>query len=242
MPTPHSPELAIIIPVYNEEKLVGPVLAKWRAEMERLGVDYVMHVINDGATDNSQKSINAEAQRAPHGRILPHEQPNQGHGPAIRNGYTRGLGATWLFQIDSDDEMGVEAFEQFWNTRQKADFVVGERVRDGAPLARRLISAVSRLVIRVFYGAGVNDVNTPYRLMRSERFAPLIKALPQDTFAPNILISGFAAQQNMRIVNLPVRCVRRRENVKFVGARLLKGVALSFGQAILFRFNGMPKP
>ena len=56
----------------------------------------------------------------------------------------------------------------------------------------------------IFYGFGVTDVNAPYRLYRAEKFREAFVAIPTDTFAPNVVLSGYAARSGMRILELPV--------------------------------------
>lgn len=75
-----------------------------------------------------------------------------------------------MFQVDSDDEMGPELFGELWARRKNHDFLVG--IRDGRvqALPRKIVSFVSRLCVRVFYGKSAWDVNAPYRLMRCSAF------------------------------------------------------------------------
>ena len=49
-----SDELAVVIPVYNEEESIAAVLNKWTGELNRLSIDYHIHVYNDGSNDGSE--------------------------------------------------------------------------------------------------------------------------------------------------------------------------------------------
>ena len=48
-----SDRLCIVMPVYNEQEAIGPVLKKWDAAMSALGIDYEIRPYNDGSKDNS---------------------------------------------------------------------------------------------------------------------------------------------------------------------------------------------
>jgi len=50
-PTP--PELVLVVPVYNEEDAIVPVLTEWRAELVRTVGDgrFAILVVDDGSTD-----------------------------------------------------------------------------------------------------------------------------------------------------------------------------------------------
>jgi len=76
--------IAVVIPAYNEEKLIGEVLA---------GIpDYVTRVyaVNDGSTDRTGTIIDAYARRD--ARVVPiHHNPNRGVGAAITAGYKQAV-------------------------------------------------------------------------------------------------------------------------------------------------------
>ena len=49
-------KLSIIIPVYNEEGTIRPILKKIN-ELKNVNINFEVIVINDGSTDNSVKII-----------------------------------------------------------------------------------------------------------------------------------------------------------------------------------------
>jgi len=100
--------------------------------------------------------------------------------------------------MDSDNEMGPETFPMLWKDRENYDFLLGQRDGRIQALPRKVISLVSRCVISFFYGKSVYDVNAPYRLMRSASFAKVFDKIPSDTFAPNVIISGFVGLKKLR--------------------------------------------
>ncbi|MCE5230179.1 hypothetical protein LLG95_11345, partial [bacterium] len=97
----------------------------------------------------------------------------------------------------------------------------------------KLISAVARLTVRVMFKGGVRDVNTPYRLMRSDALAAILWAIPDDTFAPNVIISGLCAKKGCRIFNTEVpHSGRRTGKVSIVKWKLWKAALKAFMQTI----------
>lgn len=232
-------DLAVVMPVYNEAEAIGPVLKKWGAMLDTLGIRYHIRAYNDGSKDATGKILRAIAEGAG-GRVLAIDKPNSGHGPTILRGYREAAEvADWVFQIDSDDEMGPEAFPVLWAARERRDFLVGKRDGRRQPLARKVVSFVSRLCVRLFYGKGVWDVNSPYRLMRAERFAPFYAAIPGDTFAPNVLLSGLAARHGLRVLEVPVpQHDRTTGEVSIKKWRLFRAAVRSFGQTIGFALSG----
>lgn len=231
--------LCVVMPVYNEEEAIGGVLEKWCATLDGMKVDYEIRPYNDGSKDGSLAVMRGTAARLGT-RVSVRDKPNGGHGPTILQGYREAAadGFDWVFQIDSDDEMGPEKFRDLWAHRENHDFLVG--VRDGREQAwpRKVVSAVSRWCVRVFYGKSVWDVNTPYRLMRVSAFRPLWKGIPEGTFAPNVIISGLAARHALRCWETPVphRC-RATGTVSIAKWKLAKAAAKSFVQTVSFAMD-----
>ena len=61
--------------------------------------------------------------------LIVHDKLNSGHGPTILQAYRENSDADWIFQTDSDDEIGPEQFEDLWRSRDNYDFLIGRRVR-----------------------------------------------------------------------------------------------------------------
>ncbi len=235
----NSEKLAIVIPVYNEEGAIAAVLSKWVCKLDSMKIAYSINAYNDGSKDHTAEILEKCASEFL-GKINVCNKPNSGHGPTILKGYNdaANAGYSWVFQIDSDDEMGPESFDKLWDQRKNHDFLVG--IRDGRKqlLPRKVISFVSRLCVRIFYGKSVWDVNTPYRLMRVSAFADIFKNIPADTFAPNVIISGMAARKKMRCFEIPVpQRDRQTGEVSIKKWNLLKAAVKSFKQTILFSFS-----
>ena len=115
--------------------------------------------------------------------------------------------APWVFQTDSDNAFGTSAFELLWARRENFDVLIGRRVGRQSNMARRLVTATSRLVVRRLFHSSITDANTPYRLMRASALGPLLALLPDDAIAPNVIISGLAGYARLRVFQTEVRDV-----------------------------------
>lgn len=231
--------LCVVMPVYNEQDAIGPVLEKWVKALTALGIDFVIRPYNDGSKDRSLEVMRKVAARAD--RIEVRDKKNGGHGNTILTGYREAAkdGFDWVFQIDSDDEMGPEKFGELWTKRGEYDFLVG--IRDGRKqaLPRKIISFVSRLCVRLFYGKSIWDVNTPYRLMRVSKFREFYEKIPLTTFAPNVILSGLVGRNHLRFHEIRVpQHDRTTGEVSIKKWKLLKAAARSFYQTIAFAVKG----
>ncbi|MCY3576599.1 MAG: glycosyltransferase family 2 protein [bacterium] len=234
-------ELCAVMPVYNEEEIVGQVAESWLEVLDGLGVDYELVAIVDGATDGSEQVLRAVAER--HRRLVVDVKPNSGHGPTILRGYRRGAAtADWVFQTDSDDEMPAASFGELWELRHNKDAVIGIRSSRDQSAGRRAITRLARLTARAAFGCRLADVNCPYRLMRSSALAPLLAPIPDDTFAPNVAISGLLSRSGARLAEVPVPHHDRTTGVvSILGWRALRAALRSFGQTVRLSRARIPK-
>lgn len=227
--------LKLIIPVYNEEGAIHEVINDWTAQLSKLKIDFKIYVFNDGSKDNTLKILQDLAKE--NENLVVVDKPNSGHGPTILKGYKENLDVKWLFQVDSDNELKANEFDKFWNARNDYDFLIGKRVQRNSPLPRIVTTQISRMVVNLFYGGKVTDVNAPYRLMRVEAFQNDIPKIPNDTFAPNLIIAGLASLRKMRVKQFDVtHHDRQTGEVSIKKWKLFKAAFKSFKQTIAFRF------
>ena len=231
--------LAVVMPVYNEEGAIAAVLDKWLSMLDRLDdVEYQIHVYNDGSKDKT-KEILDQYEKGKENKLIVHNKPNSEHGATILLGYQENSrNHDWIFQIDSDDEMGSELFPDLWERRRNNDFLLGIREGRKQVFPRKIISFVSRQVVRIFYGKRtVWDVNSPYRLMRSKVFYKIYQEIPRDTFAPNVIISGMMEKCGLRYYQQMVQRDRQTGEVFIKKWKPFKATVKSFWQTIKFAFR-----
>jgi dolichol-phosphate mannosyltransferase len=210
-------ELSVVMPVYNEADAVGPVVSAWAEELDRLKIRYELLVYDDGSRDRTADVL----RRIASGRhqVVVKSHANMGHGPTISRGYREAAGE-WVFQIDSDDEMSPDGFEQLWTRRAAYDLLLGCRQDRNSTAARRIISFGSRAIVRLLFGKGLWDVNTPYRLIRRSALAAMLTRIPARAFAPNVIMSGLAVRDGLRVYQVRVpHQVRRAGTASIAGWR-----------------------
>ncbi len=235
-------DLILVMPVYNEAQCVAGVIEKWRDAFEQLNINAELLVLNDGSRDETEQTLE---QFQDDERVSIVNKPNSGHGPTILQGYREAVKrADWVFQVDSDDEMQPDAFAGFWKRRDKYDAIFGIRWHREQDAGRRVLSAGSRILVRLFFGRGVRDVNVPYRLMRAEKLAPIVAAIPDDTFAPNLLISGVFGQTVKRVTNRNVLHENRKTGTVSLKSSKLWKIALKSGRQttafmVRYRLKGL---
>jgi glycosyltransferase involved in cell wall biosynthesis len=232
----NSLTLAVVIPVYNEQENLIPLLLDWQPVFQKAAAPYRLIFIDDGSTDQSLRLLHEMQVNDPTLTVI--TQANAGHGPAILRGYHQALDAEWVFQIDSDHQLDPAAFRDLWNNRDRYDLLLAQRTDKDASPGRRLISGISRKIVHGLFGTAVDDVNSPYRLMRAGRLREALQKIPAGSFAPNILITAWFVRRKSRIFTTETRprggAKRRRSRLN---SYFLRGAVQSAFQTLMFRIR-----
>ena len=195
-------DVAVVIPVFNEEKLIGECINEWLNVLDSVNLNYEILIIDDGSSDATISIVERYRDNQNIQLII---KQNEGHGPTILAGYKRAVGiAEWVFQADSDNEISPNQFSALWSRRQGQDAVIAWRQGRNQTSVRRLVTFFARVTTKVLFRCHLRDVNIPFRLIRSETLTILLEKIPSDTFAPNIALSGALSLMNYQVEECPV--------------------------------------
>ncbi len=228
MQHPKQYELVVVVPVYNEVKLIQQFTEDWVQLLNQLNIRYCIRFYNDGSTDGSAVLLNELARTNTAIQVI-HKQ-NSGHGATLLQAYKEAVDAEWIFQVDSDHELDHTVFSVFWRNRQLYDVLLGERIKEKQTgLFRKLLSAVSALSLRVFFGKGINDSNCPYRLMHASALQQALLQIPEKCFAPNVLLSAVFVSTKKQIKTIPLKQnFRKPRSGSGFSMLMLKGAVNTF--------------
>jgi len=95
------PQLAVVVPVFNERDNIPPLLAEIAAAL-RGNVDYEVIYVDDDSSDDSLAVLQAEKSRHPELRII-HHVTRSGQSTAVWNG-VRAANAPWIATLDGDGQ------------------------------------------------------------------------------------------------------------------------------------------
>lgn len=217
--------LWVVMPAYNEEECVRPVISAWMEAIRRETEDFTFCVLNDGSRDRTLHRLRELAADYPHLAIV--DKPNSGHGQSCLTGYRLALqaGARWVLQIDSDGQCDPVFFRQFWSLRREHAFVFGVRKTRFDGTIRSLITRAVSLTVYIAFGVWVPDPNVPYRLMRA---AELARILPEDEVRIHLANVYLAAliQRSCPIRWVPIHFLNRIAGTPSVKALAFVGQGL----------------
>jgi dolichol-phosphate mannosyltransferase len=228
-------KLSVVIPCYNEEECLEEVLRSWDAELSKRIDDYEIIVIDDGSTDGTEGILGRLAESM--GSLKVTRQPNRGHGSALLAGYEEARGE-WVFHTDSDHQMEPEDFWFLWERRRPSGYVMGVRVNRQDPVHRLVITWALRWFVTVLLCRKVRDINVPYKLVERELLRDIIGTIPEDTFAPSILMVQAAVHWGIEIEEVEVKHLPRTTGESTLKPMKLVAVcALALVQSSLYRLR-----
>lgn len=193
-------KIAVLIPAYNSEDTIGPLLHS----ITPILPDATLFVVDDGCTDAT-----AEISRAAGAEVLVHAQ-NRGKGAALKTGFEVILAREfdWIFTVDADGQHDPASLPLFVTAaRNGADMIIGNRLhnRTGMPWPRLFSNTVTSWLLSRRTGVRIKDSQCGYRLIRSD----LLRAFPlvTDNFELESEIIIKAALARYQICFVPIETI-----------------------------------
>jgi dolichol-phosphate mannosyltransferase len=170
--------ISIVLPAYNEEAALPPLLESIAEVQERSLPDLRVFVVDDGSADQTAEVVRHASKQHPWIKLAPHEH-NKGLSEAIQTGFETALrdarSDDIIVTLDADNTQPPEIIPgmvQLIDSHQ-ADVVVASRFRGGAqvhgvPLRRRLYSRVMSMLFQLAFPVrGVRDYSCGFRAYRA---------------------------------------------------------------------------
>jgi glycosyltransferase involved in cell wall biosynthesis len=168
--------LSVVIPAYNEEQGIHPVLDSLVQDLAALDVPYEILVVDDGSQDNTARIIREHS----HVRLVTHER-NRGYGAALKTGI-RFATYDLICITDADGTYPNERIPELLARLHEhhSDMVVGARTGEHVriPLVRRPAKWFIARMASFVAGEPIPDINSGLRLFRRGSVLPFWNVLP----------------------------------------------------------------
>ena len=144
-----SPELSIVVPVFNEEGNVLPLLDEIETALKGV-VRYEIVFVDDGSTDDSPAELEAAAGKSDMVRVLRHDR-RAGKSAALVTGFEAAR-AAWVQTLDGDRQNDPRDVARIWAAIQPIPetlgMVAGQRRRRNDEAVKWLSSRTANLIRR----------------------------------------------------------------------------------------------
>ena len=196
--------LSIIIPAYNEEAGIGPVIQKLKKTMEKTPHTYEIIVVNDGSGDKTGKIARSNGVK-----LIEHPR-NRGYGASLKTGIKRAR-HDWILITDADGTYPVEDIPRLLKHTGQYDMVVGARTGRSVhiPLLRRPAKWFLLKLAGYISGTRIPDINSGMRVFKKSiayRFMGLFP--PGFSFTTTITLASLTNDYSVKYV--PINYHRRK--------------------------------
>lgn len=205
MMTENGPELSVVIPMFNEESVVGELYARLTTVLGGAGRTYELVFIDDGSRDRTFERLKAIQEQDGRVRLIK-LRGNFGQTPALAAGFDHARGEI-IIGMDGDLQHLPEDLPKFLAKMDEGyDIVSGWRKDRKDPfLSRRLPSKIANWLMSKISGIALHDFGTTFKAYRRDVLSEIHLYGELHRFIP-VLASRIKA----RIVEIPIENIRQK--------------------------------
>jgi dolichol-phosphate mannosyltransferase len=186
-----TPDFSVVIPFFNEENNVEPVLQELRDVLQSQSRSYEVVVVDDGSMDGTAMRLKQETAGWPAARVFRLAR-NCGQAGALLAGMRSAKGKD-IVLLDGDGQNDPRDIEKALCALGRYDMVIGHRVDRHDSFKRRLISSLGNSVRRIFTNDGVSDAGCGLKVFHREVLDAFIPIRTLYSFMPALAkAAGFS--------------------------------------------------
>ncbi len=211
-------KISIIIPVYNEEQVIGSIIQRIQAVMDEIGNEYEILAINDSSTDNT-----VAAATAANATVISHPY-NKGNGAAVKTGIRNATGDI-LIMLDADGQHPPEDIPRLLAEIEAYDMVVGARTgASDSKVHRDIANKIYNRLASYVSDHKIEDLTSGFRVVKREIAQEFIHLLP-NTFSYPTTITMAVLRSGYSLKYVPIVSPQRvgKSKIKLIrdGTRFL---------------------
>lgn len=204
-----EPSLLLLIPAYNEESRIEPVLRDYsRYFQEHYHGKFELVVLLNGCRDNTFEVAKRVAVEFPAIRILDFPDPI-GKGGALIEGLKLAQFSDLIGYVDADGATPPHAFHELVLKMGDADCAIGSRWLPGAVLhveqsgRRQFASRAFHRVVELFFGMHIKDTQCGAKVLRRQAVEKIHSSLHIADMAFDINLLYALKRERFRTVEVP---------------------------------------
>lgn len=216
----NNPDITLIIPMYNENKIIKETAATLHEYMSANFESYEILFSDDGSTDGCGDTVrNMQLSCV---RVVGYQQ-NHGKGCAIRTAMLEAKGNIIMF-TDADLAYGTEVIRRAYDMLSKdteAFMLIGSRNLskdgyEGYTAMRRVMSKVYIKVLGMIGGFRLSDSQCGCKAYKNPAEKNIFSRCKVDGFAFDFESIMWAQKLGYKIIEMPVKIINHRESTVHV--------------------------
>jgi dolichol-phosphate mannosyltransferase len=212
-------ELSVVIPIYNEEENVGPLLEELFPVLRDTGKTFEVLCIDDASTDSSVSVLKEQQKKYAELRIIRHSI-NSGESAAGATGFAN-AGGSMIITIDGDQQNDPADIPVLLKSLERADAVCGVRRKREDDWVKRISSRVANRFRNRVTGDTISDAGCTFRALKADTLREIPVFNGMHRFLPTLL-----RLQGYKVVEILVnhRPRTRGESKYGIGNRMFRGL------------------
>ncbi|HQI80707.1 MAG TPA: glycosyltransferase [Deltaproteobacteria bacterium] len=180
-------KISVVIPVYNEEPVIGKLMERLLPVMEGMDREYEIILVDDGSTDRSLEIMKGYAGDTV---LVVELTRNYGQHAAVFAGFENSEGEI-VVTLDADLQNPPEEIPRLVEHMEAGGFeVVGTvRATRNDPAFRKLASRLVNALTRRITGVSLNDWGCMLRAYRHSVVHHMVNSKEHSTFIPALAVS-----------------------------------------------------
>lgn len=191
-------QLSVVIPVFNEEENVQPLVARLQAALAEYPGAAEIIFVDDGSTDSTLAELRRVQSADARVRIL-HFRTNLGQTAAMEAGFHHSRGAA-VVTLDGDLQNDPSDIQLLAGKLGDYDVVCGVRTRRRDRWVKRISSRIANAVRNWATGDDIIDTGCTLKVYRGDDVRALKLYKGMHRFLPTLL-----KMQGRRVIQIPVR-------------------------------------
>lgn len=197
--------ISIIIPCFNEEKVISQNIQKIYNFFEDKEYVFEIVVINNASTDNTLKVL-IETDKNYKIKIL--NEDRQGKGNAVKLGLLNSKYNNILI-LDADLSTDINELKDEW-LKLKNSLLIGSRALGeeiDTPKIRRLSGLILNKIIRLFFDIQVKDTQCGFKFIAYENISSLANDLSIEGFMYDLDLITLCKKLSIDIKEIPIKYI-----------------------------------
>lgn len=205
-------KLSVFFPAFNEAENIAKTLQDADQVLSELKLsDYELIVVDDGSKDQTAEIVQKLQKTNSRIKLVQHN-PNRGYGAALKTGF-EAAEFPWVAFADSDGQFDFSEIKLLLNETDKADLILGYRLKRADALVRTLGSAFWKMGANIILGLNVKDYSCGFKLIKKSVY-DAIQPLVGEEKVTQIEMLVKARRKKFKIVEIGVHHYPRQFGVQ----------------------------
>lgn len=208
--------LSVIMPAFNEEKLIKDTVVEADGFLSKQGYDYEIIVVDDGSKDRTFKILNNLQPIIKNLSVLKNDF-NRGKGYSVKKGMLAAKGKFRLF-MDADNSTTIDQIKKFIPDLEIGyDVAISDRslgksvILANQSICKQILGNMGNIFVKILAVSEISDTQCGFKVFGEKSAKDIFSKLTVDRWGFDIEALTIANKLGYKIKSIPVIWKNRKE-------------------------------